>query len=113
MKIFAIVLATFVLGCGSAPSQEKESTSSGPSEEINLPPNGSDYTGPCDRPTFSTVVVDGQQVVVEIPSLCNEMLSPDHGDPGPDRGDPNPWDKQLYGVTLKEQAVSAQMQNQH
>lgn len=89
MKTLAIVLATFVLGCGDAPSQQKETSTAG-SGSINLPDNGTEYANPCDVPSFQKIVVDGRVVVVETPTLCNQNLGPDKGDPCPDCGDPSP-----------------------
>src|SRR5512135_672871 len=86
-----------MFGCGgSSPQDPTTNTSTGPGGDITLPNNGSEYSSPCDMPTYQKLVVDGQTVVVEVPTLCNSQWGPDRGDPGPDRGDPNPWDKQAH-----------------
>lgn len=111
MKTLAIVLATFVLGCGAAPSQQKENPTTG-SGGINLPDNGEEYSNPCDLPSYSTFVVDGKTVVVETPTLCNQQFSPDHGDPCPDcGGDPSPWDKNA-NPQIQVEKIEAQLQQQ-
>lgn len=116
MKTLAIILATFVLGCGDAPSQQKEITTTG-SGGINLPDNGSEYTSPCDLPSYSTFVVGGKTVVVETPTLCNQGFAPDRGDPCPDcEGDPSPWDKymnpQSHTENIRIQVQRQQQQQQ-
>ena len=115
MKTLAIVLATFVLGCGDAPSQQHETSTSGSGGSINLPDNGTEYNNPCDRPSYTTLVVDGKTVVVETPTLCNQGGDPYKGDPCPDcQGDPNPWDKivnpQSHTENVEVQVLAAQQQ---
>lgn len=112
MKTLAIVLTTFVLGCSAAPSQQKETSTATGSEDINLPPNGEEYTNPCDLPSYSTFVVDGKTVVVETPTLCNQGFAPDRGDPCPDcGGDPSPWDKSA-NPQIQVERIEAQLQQQ-
>ncbi len=96
MKTLSIILATtFVLGCGSAPSQEGESTTNQSSGDISLPPTNGGDNNPCDTPQFTKITENGVTYVVQVPTLCNEGVNPYQGDPGPDRGDPNPWDRNM------------------
>ena len=101
-KLLTIAIAMFVLGCGAAPSQgETTGPSNGSGGDINLPDNSSDYASPCDMPTYQKLLINGQEVVVEVPTLCNTQWQPDRGDPAPDQGDPNPWDKQAHPESYK------------
>lgn len=95
MKSFliAVGLCAALLGCGSSPNPEGSSTSAGGSSDYNYDSPGSSYVGECDRPSYQKLVVNGQTVIVEIPTLCNKGPDPYHGDPCPDCGDPNPEDK--------------------
>lgn len=88
---FAILFSLALIGCGGASPDPTESNStSSPGESYNYDSPSSGNSQPCDKPTF--IVVNG--VETEVPSLCNQNLGPDKGDPPPDFAvDPDPWDK--------------------
>lgn len=113
--LIAVGLCAVLMGCGSSPSTPDGKTSPVGDPGYSYDTPGESYVGQCDRPSFTTFVVDGQTVVVETPSLCNQGPDPYHGDPCPDCGDPNPEDKVSNPgdkVTIKSFKVNVNVEQQ-
>lgn len=96
----ALLFSLLLVGCGASPEPTQEHSSTTPSESYSYDdPTGGDNTMPCDKPSFVVLMVNGEKVVTEVPSLCQQNFGPDKGDPPPDyAGDPNPWDKSTIHI---------------
>lgn len=101
-SLIAVGLCAVLMGCGSSPSPSDGKTSPAGDPSYNYDTPGEPYVGPCDKPSFQAIMVNGRLVEVEVPTLCNQGGDPYHGDPCPDcsvdpapeRNQGDPWDKQ-------------------
>ena len=114
MRLLFITLVVFALGCGGASPQEKEKRASNDTGDVDQENNPTgNWFDPCDKLTVIETVVNGQTVVVQVPTPCTEDSQRDLGDPDPDQKDSDTESKWVNLPSINERVVVEQPSSAH